>query len=471
MKLKSLINYLIIFIFVSIITVYAGTSADRSSIVIDYQNFGWNGLNAGWMEDECLISPEFTLDYSLHSTNRNSAGAPQYVVAPVNAENWGEQVDNEFISNDNTCSLASTGGTQAEISEFWLTWDSEWIYCAVVGEMENTYQTSQDDQGNNLMVLFDRVRDFGIKDFISAPAVWNKKVYTRDFELDFYVGAYGGWGSFSTKSLGGIQFYDCNNPADQYADVQVALLQPANSSYSGATNRVAAFYNGDYEFDARERVLLFKIGIDLFTNSMASVSSITLKVMCLSVDGSDDKAGATYDFCPNNLAGMNSIDRKSVVDNYFLIPFTDAGGNVLTNVSPRYDAGIMYLPGSRNFMQPTFDILMFAHNSSTGIGYNRSIFVPQRDENMNLAVTIPKNANVFDASVAVYNMRGDLVGQLLEGAEWAAPVESSGTFSSSWDGRDANGDFVPMGTYIVVFTGITEDGLEWNQMKYVTVMH
>ncbi len=45
------------------------------------------------------------------------------------------------------------------------------------------------------------------------------------------------------------------------------------------------------------------------------------------------------------------------------------------------------------------------------------------------------------------------------------------TFSYTWDGRNPNGDYVPMGTYIVVFSGIKEDGQEWSQREYISVMH
>lgn len=464
MKIKSIIiGFLFLFTCMNLLS--GTTATDRSDIIIYYRNFGWTGINAGWEEDEWLISPEHTLDYDLGETNDNgNVSEPQYIVSPKIEENWGEQTNNQFISNDNVLNQSADDGTQAEVSGLWLTWDSEWIYCGLKAEMHHDYL----DQGQNLLVLFDRVRDYGVSDFINTEGMaWDKAIYTREFEQDFMVGVYGGWGGVSPKAIGGCQFREWIYTNGSYVDQQVAMYGPAHPEYDN-TNQVDAFYNGDYEFNPDERVLLFRIDMTMFTNNLSNVSSITLKVIAASVDGSEGAGARTYDFCPNNLAGMNS-DRKSVADNYIEIPFTDENGEVLMGVSPRYDSKIVYLPGSRSFSQPTFALTNVARNGTTA--YARTIFAPQEGEDIRLGFIMPANSNLFQGSIKLYSLRGQLITTLATGQNWIAPAGGEKNVIYTWDGTDEYNDLVPMGNYVVVYTGMTEDGLTWSEKSLISVIH
>lgn len=454
---------------------YSMTGADRSSIIINYDSFGWTGINAGWEADECLISPDFTLDYSLHSTNRDSVGDPQYIIKPIVNDNWGEQIDNEFISNDNAQSKASAAGTTAEISEFWLTWDSNWIYVAVKGEMENQFQTVfQQSQGVNLMVLFDRIPNFGINDFSLLPSTsWNKFIFTSGFDVDFYVGAYCGWSSFTAyRQLGGIQANEEEGTATSPVDKNLATLSlDSGGANSGAYTSLSSYYNGSYEYNSLQRVWLFKFKVSLFTNFLTNrMSSITLKVAVLSVDGYSSGGAPTYDFCPNNLAGM-AVDRRNVEDNYFEIPFTDTNGHILMGVKPRYDARVNFLPGSRELIIPNIQMNIGASNTMTSAVYSRKIFVPAKDENLTVSTELPAKTSLFSATIKVYNLRGELISTLVSGANWIASTSSSLVKSFAWDGTDGDGNLQPMGTYIVTFTGLLINGQEYNKMTYVSLIY
>lgn len=478
MKINK-IFYILAFIAVFAVSVFAKTSADRSTVIIEYKSSGWIGVNAGWSDDECLISPTHTLDYALHATNRTEypLSNSQYVIGPELEENWGEMITNEFTDKDSVCPTSAADGTHGDISEFWLTWDANWVYFAAKAEMQHGFKTpASEGNGLNLLILFDRVRDFGIKDF-AKDAVWDKAIYTRNFDADFYVGVYGGWGTVSSKSIGGIQYYVVSGSDDN--DVKEAHYSPADTGENLNVSLQSSFYNGDYESDIRERVLLCKMKMELFTNSMTveQLTSCTLKVIVGTVDGGTGAGAFTYDFCPNNLAGMSS-DRKTVADNYFLIPFTDTNGQLLMDVRPRYDAKIQYLPGSRSFALPTFTIGLNAINIISGVGFPRSIFVPQKDESASISVTLPKNSNVFEAEIKIYSLRGELMGTVKgstegddDGAWLVSGAVENKTFSYIWDGKNPNGDYVPMGTYLLVFSGMKEDGQEWSERKYISVMH
>lgn len=455
---------------------FATTAADRSEIEIEYRNFGWTGVNAGWEEDECLISPEFTLDYPIGETNRDQypAGSVQFLYAPEYQTNWGEMLNNEFspFSNDNVCPQAASDGTDGDISELWVTWDEDWFYCAVKGEMRNQFNTGNDaNQGVNLMVLFDRVDGFGTADLTEGDGLWEKGVYTRNFLTDMYIGVYGGWTSSSEfAQVGGFQLVIYESLP--FSEEQYIVDQPADGTFSVhsslpgvVSDYVDDFYNGGYEFDSEERVLLFKIRMDLFTNEMSTVSDITLKIIALSCDGLSSGAARTYDFCPNNLAGMNS-DRKSVADNYFLIPFTDSAGNVLMDVSPKYDSQVVYLPGSRSFTQPVFTLTNYTEGTSDD--YQRSVFIPQEGEDLQVGVTMASSANLFNPSITIYSLRGEVIRDLSVGTEW---TDGSTERWFSWNGRDNEGYWVPTGNYVVVYSGLTEDGLTWAEKSFVSVIH
>lgn len=466
MKINKLF-YILAFIAVFALSVFAKTSADRSSIIIEYTSSGWTGINAGWSEDECLISPTHTLDYALHATNRYeySLSNSQYMIGPEFEENWGEMITNQWDSRDCNIPCAAEDGTTGDISEFWITWDANWLYCGVKGQMRNEFETgSGAGQGVNIIVVFDIDPAQGIVDFIKE-AVWEKGVYLRGFDADQYAAA---WYSHSGNVLGDLEYYY------KAKDDREALYEYENVSHRTV---VDGYYNASYEADVYQRVLLFKLNLSVFTNNLSTLTSLTLKTMVAVVDGKSGGASYAYDYCPNNLAGMNS-DRKTVADNYFAIPFTDTNGQLLMDVRPRYDGMVKYLPGSRSFSLPTFTIGLKATNISLGLGYPRSIFVPQKGERASISVTLPKNSNVFEAEIKVYSLRGEVMGVIKsategdDGGAWlvSGAVENE-TFSYTWDGKNQNGDYVPMGTYLAVFSGMKEDGIEWSERKYISVMH
>ncbi len=471
MKLRNTLVLLIMSVLS--IQLYAATSVDKSSIVIEYKKFGWAGINAGWDEDDCLISRGNTLDYLVGQTNRNvyPLGPAQYLIAPEIEQNWGEQINNEFTPTDKITPQSADDGTDGEIQEFWVTWDTNWIYFAVKGEMRNGYNNGNpaSAQGNNIMILISRIDGFGVVDFTTL-GIWKKGIYTRDFNVDMFLGVYGGWGSFSSVAAGGTQlvaFTNFNNPTQYY---DVAKRQPADSKFTGATNSMFSFYNGDYEFNSDERVFLAKIKISTFTNWITNNKDLSIKVMALSVDGdSTGSSSLSFDFCPNNLAGMNS-SRKSVADNFFILPFTDSAGNVRTDVSPRHDGKIVYLPGSREFNIPVITTTTIASNTLSGIGYSRTVFAPSQGEVMKFNVNLPKAANVFGGAIKIYSLRGELVTTLGQ-EDWGAPPTSSIDISYEWDGKNSSGNYVPMGTYIFLFSGLTEDSQAWSEKSYCTVVY
>ncbi len=480
---------------------HSTTGNDRSSIIIKYQSFGWKGINAGWDEDEWLISPNHTLDYELHSTNRllYPSATNQWVVTPEFNENWGEQVNNQWTANDNVIpqdpSATEKGG---ELREAWITWDTNWLYVGIVGHMKNSWSTGNGTQGDNILALFDFRPGFGYTAFPSQ-ATWNKKVYTRDFDVDMYVGAYGGYGATPHEALCGFQWRFVNSLMDDDSIGSKYDLDGGGNPNPTTPDltKLMAYYNGADEFDPTKRVFLFRLSMPFLLQNLISptviglsnLNNVYMRVAFLTVDGNSGNSGEAYDSMPNNLAGMSS-DNNSVLDNYFIIPFTDGSGNLLTGIRPRYDAQIRFLPGSLEYIPPQLSIIATASNTISSTVYPRSTFVPEMSEVINLKLSLKAKNNVFGGSIKIYNLRGELISTTSEVdpiepitvnnnvtntnyttvLNWFADPNADTVLTSSWDGRNSSGELVPMGTYIVVFTGVTENGLAWNAKMYVTVI-
>jgi hypothetical protein len=336
--------------------------------------------------------------------------------------------------------------------------------------MENGFNAGGTDkaQGVNLYILFDRVRDFGWKDF-SIQTTWQRGVYTRNFEADYFFGVYGGYSDIGSPAdtLGAIQYWDIYDTSK----AQIVWGPGSSLTPTGAYSNQSAYYNnGSEESDPSKRVLLVRLKLSEFTNHMPSVSSVTLKIVAMTVDGSSsDSTAPTYDICPNNLSGVNL--KKSVADNYFLIPFTDATGNVLTGVSPRDDSQIVFLPGSRSTTAPIVALDLTVSNAVASSLYNRSIFVPLKDEVVNIGMILQPKSVFIEGSIKIYNLRGELVRTLVTSAEWSAEPTETKSIYYQWDGRNDSGDLVTMGTYIVTYSGLGLNGMNWNQKTYVTVMY
>jgi hypothetical protein len=490
---------MLLFVF-SIDFSFASTASDRSDIVVQYHNFSWNGLDAGWQADECLISPTNTLDYPLHLTNRNgNAGSilpvtsDQYVVSPVYLENWGEQTNNEFDPNDDVDYASETTGSHGDVSELWLTWDSTWVYAAVKAEYDNR------GSGVCLMLMFDRGTGTGVVDFSGAdPAIgldtltpgtflWSKGIYFRNFNCDFYIGT---WYDYNGGMLGDCQLCAITNFANPTFHQIIIENETVAKDTVSTTNYMDRYYNLKEEFRPLQRVFTVKFAISQFTNGLSAsqVRNMKFKVIANTVAGGTGAGGRTFDFCPDNLAGMNP-DNKSVEDNFFTVPFTDGSGNVLMGVRPCYDATVQFLPGSRRFTEPVVDTSANMTNLNNGNVASRRIFIPANGESIDLKIAIPVEANVLSPSLTIYNLRGavvrtlvasggitEIIQQTINGTNtnilnynWTAG-DTSVTYHYIWDGKTSAGVVAPLGNYIAVYTGVTEDGLGWTSKFPITLV-
>ncbi len=445
---------------------WSTTSYDRSSIVINYNTFGWVGTNAGWQSDEWLISPTHVLDYAVNQTNRDQypLSNQQFIIPPEIDANYAEPTK-YTLSNDNVIQQSPPGEDAAELYGLWLTWDTNWMYIAVRGFMENSYSTGEGAQGNNIMVLMDWKRDFGYN-AIAKESTWNKSVFTRGFDVDMYFGVYGGYDTVPADGLGGIEWHYVNS---QNSDTRLSWICPPTIANEKNTSYMDAYYNGhDEVIDSTKRVLLMRLKMPVLLNvltnsadiSLPTLSSVTLKIAVATVDGVDKSAGWTYDFMPNNLAGMYG-SKNNVMDNYFEIPFTDASGKLLMGFSPRYGSKINFLPGSRVFEPPVSKVNATVTNLTTGQGFSRIVFAPEKGESISLNVNAKKNS-YFNFSIKIYDLRGDLI------KEFTQP--SLLNLSTTWDGKDKDGQDVPMGTYIAVFSGQSDDAQIWNDKLYFSVL-
>jgi len=450
--------FYLIFIFLILVAnlTFPKTGYDKSSIKIKFQNSGWNGINGGWEEDEWIISPSHILDYDLHKTNRNTPGVPeQYIIPPEFEENYCEMTNNQFSlkTNDMVCPNKASDGTSAELRGAWLTWDTNYIYLAVLADMKNGWGTGQSSQGVNLLVLFDIVPG-GYVDFPNQ-ATWNKKIYTRDFDCDFYWGC---WGPDNQRpTLGGHQYRVVKDSTKNKTDNEIS-----------ATEAKDAFYNGEYEDDINKRVMFIKLRISDFLSKIENKSNLKLKVIFITVDGASSDSGKAYDLMPDNLAGM-SRDNNSIADNHFEFDFTDENGNIKIGVRPRYDGRVKYLPGSRRFNPPIVTYKSIIKNILNNTSFERKAFIPEKNENLTLSISLPKNTLLIQNSIRIYNLRGELVRVLTQNENWVSTsIEYNGNYT--WDGKDDYGEYVKMGSYILIFQGTMEDGMIWKERQLVTVI-
>ncbi len=431
MKKTSL---LVMFVLISAVA-FATTAADRSTIVVTNLGSGWLGTNAGWEMDEKLIDSSSVLLYSKNSTN----GPVRYFIKPDLNANVCEPDDDSAISGNDQC--------HAEIHSFWMTWDTNSIYFAVVGEAQNGLA--------NIMIFVDRGTGEGADDFTSPGVVWNRAAYFNGMLVDFYFG-YWCHDSGQRVGYGGFQLHKKDYGGSWE---QVDYDQHGGDGVGETYSDLQAWYNGGDETDPSKRVLVVKIPWDLVTNDLPNVSDLTLKVAVATTgDGFSDNHA--YDYCPDNMYGVYA-DRKSVENNFFVIQVI-SNGNILTNVSPVSNAYLSFIPGSVVYKpNQNFDLGVLSPS-----GEPTKAFSPNGDginDYIDFSATINATAPLVDTKLKIYDLRGNLVRTLIDGALLSPdPTKEYTTFSGStdsrfrWDGRDDAGNELPMGTYVVVF--IAQDG-------------
>jgi hypothetical protein len=352
------------------------TGVDKSStIAVYYSNSNWTASNAGWDNDECLASETSLLDYDLNQVNRDHQGAYQFVQFPVRSQNQcvpllpsllSTNIMKELALSNVYTNIITNGATnrtllyritntnwvtninaEGELSELWVTWDSTWFYIAVKACFDNTLF------GTCLMVYFDRVWDIGVTNFDGSDSrigndilnrgtlLWSKGVYFSGFASDLYIG---NWYDAAFKKIGGTQICIMTNVTTNSMFQQYAIYNE-NGYIEMNSNIMETYYNYAQESDPLQRVWTFRFPVSVMTNGVNNLTNMKIKLVVLTCPGGTGANALTYNCIPYNSAGCVS-GAKSILNNYFILPFTDSNGNVRGDVRPRYDAQVNFLPGS-----------------------------------------------------------------------------------------------------------------------------
>lgn len=170
------------------------------------------------------------------------------------------------------------------------------------------------------------------------------------------------------------------------------------------------------------------IGVDMWNGSAAQVNNYK------------NSTGSTFPLMLNGTVatGGNVETLYGPFDNYLVI---DKQGIV------RYHAALNYAHGNRfklNEIRAAVDAHVAGFVDVPGAGPGRLALAASPNPTQREAAitfTLPRQAD--DARVSVHDLSGRTVAVLHEGAA------AAGTLSLRWDGRDASGQWAPVGLYLV----------------------
>lgn len=413
--------------------VFSRSAADKSQILYWITNTGTNiinfdGISFGWDWDDLLISEQWTMTYPFGSTNSISNLNTVRIPPSINT-NVGELGDDSKYPN------RSDIITHGELHGMWFTWDTNGVYFAVVGESKG--------RANNLFIVFDRLAAVGSYKFGNMNSGWKRNINFSDWEPDLYIGM---WGQDNQPTYGGSQLWRINNCVPETGITTVwNMLAAITTSDSTGTNFYRIRYNSE-ETDITKRVMLGFITWAAITNGMNPIDNMILKTAAVS-SGPDD-GSPTYDFCPDNLGGVDPNNASTFTENNFqMVVFTN--GSVNTNYSPAMDGKVVVIPGTKiiaNIIPTNFT------NPLNSFGDLTSYLVP--DLNDRISFSIPDFDSIGylgNAKVSVFDLYGRKVRTVYDGYESIKP--DNVTNYLSFDGKNDTGEILGTGTYLYIVSG------------------
>lgn len=442
----------------------AVTGGDKSNLLQYILNWNlkvtnWMGTNFGWSIDERLIDNSWTLTFPIGDTNSVS-NITSYILGINTNRHLAE------LSNDSK-GLLGDSTSEAEIHGFWFTWDTNGVYWAIQGESKG--------RGNNLMLLMDRVTNAGIKKFSTMDSGWKRNINLQDWDPDLYVGF---WSQDNLSVMGGWQVWEpaSVDPATGLdTDWQMIVEQQhatTNRVYQGGythlTNSIFVHYNADDEtlnINKQKRVSLGFMSWKVITNSIpvSEVSNLTLRLGAVST-GPDD-LNPIYDFCPDNLGGVDIDNPQTFTENYFTIRVF-SNGNVVQDTRPFTEATVRVLPGSiylSGYVPTKFG------SAVDNLGNTTSYLAPDQGASITLQVPdIAQSGYIGNATVIVYDLFGRIVRILYDSPE--ALTDLNVDTYLNWDGTDDAGNIVSMGSYIIILQGNSPSGKPIKLKYYLNVL-
>lgn len=417
-----------------------------TTIVIKATNIEDSGFTA----DECLISTTNTLARAYSNISAVYLATNESMISN---NNWCERSDDSVAPNPDSTS-------NGELSGLWVTWDTNFVYVAVRGQAKGRY--------NNLLATIDTAYAYGNLDFLSfqsSAGHWRRDIlFDEGINPNIYLGFWckNDAATYDGTDIGGNTHLRYGNG--------VAAWTLGNQGLS-ITNEYFSWYNGSVQADPAKRLWIFRVKWGILTNNVFANGGQAVSMRVSIASTGPDDGSLMYDYMPETQYAIAAGATHTIQNNYFTIPLTDGSGAPLIGVSPRNTASINLYPGAR------YDRANFSNGIMPIVMYNDSMnqtkaFTPNGDS-INDSIKFSfflKYRAMLRSSMWVYDLKGRKVRTLFTkerldvdavtgSRTYNGPVGSVDPFADSrlsWDGKDDNGAYVPMGIYIVVFEG--EDG-------------
>lgn len=468
---RFVLSFIVLLLFSSFVF---GVTSSNKNIVIKVLG-SWDPFSMGWEPDELLISPTNTLNKPLGAivdqNDLTNNGGRMLTYFGIPYQNKCEATNDSAYPGRDTDTL-----TKAELSELWLTWDTNYIYFAVRGQAAGRH--------NNLMIYFDREPGKGRTSFVESTVVWNRGVFFSGFDPDMYIGFWNPNDSVEfdiSANKGGVQLYSLATGDEELGISSYADPGNVPGSPNMDTNVFDFFFNGQYEPDMFKRIVLGKIRWDLFFTNV-NPTNMWLKIAVATTG--PDSGNYNYEYMPDNSTPVNP-SFKSVQDNFIMIRVTDGDGKPRIGINVKDEAYINFYPGIKieADKSPRFYMKVVRGASSGQEDDKPKVIAPAKGDKVKIRIDIQKETDFFaQGYIKIYDERGRLVRTLADNINLARdmsgqnpPSAKPGVYEAPytfvWDGKDDNGNFVPMGNYFVVVAGKNIAALDMIGSRIITVIH
>ena len=333
----------------------------------------------------------------------------------------------------------SAWGPDNDINQIHVTWDRDSIYVSGEGVT----------WGNNMVILFDIVPDRGMSTMRQLSAWSRNFTFSDDFRPDLFLATWDG--NTNPRLL-------IHDGGTTVVDNQVGELFRASATFSTSQRGRAMEYAIPWN-----TFFLGPVGLGVTRTWVPAVGETlnvfppgtVIKVAGVITAGGDNTGGP--DSAPDNTRGHVSDGNQDVlIDNYASIALDQIDDSGLGSGGPDGVADWGVEPKSRTtfkFQPPVVAVRL----EVAELTFDRPAFAPDRgeathlrfrvdppadpDDPLSASRTLSVSANVFDAG-------GHFVRNLFLNQTRTAAAPNDSTMDV-WDGRDAQGELVTAGVYVV----------------------